>query len=77
MVVDTNRILLVEDNLAHALLVKRTLREFQIDFVVDHVTDGQLAREYLINVNASIQEFPYLVLLDLNLPKYDGFSTLK
>jgi len=63
------RILLVEDNAQLATQIARSLgRE---DHEVKHVADGPSA------VEAATSEGFDLVLLDVNLPGYDGFEVLK
>jgi CheY-like chemotaxis protein len=73
--------LLVEDNLDHAELIKRTLEDQQIASKVRHLTDGQTAIEYLAQSGSALGEEnypqPYVVLLDLRLPRVDGIEVLK
>jgi CheY-like chemotaxis protein len=74
-------ILLVEDNLDHAELIKRTLADQHIASRVHHLTDGQTAIEYLSRSGGVCAEDeypqPYVVLLDLRLPRVDGIEVLK
>lgn len=74
-------ILLIEDNLDHAELIMRTLDHHHISSKVRHLTDGQTAIEYLSQFNDAHQEKefpqPYVVLLDLRLPRVDGIDVLK
>ena len=67
-------ILLVEDEMADAHLVKLALTENQIPAVVEHVLDGREALEYLRRQTARFAEAvrPDLILLDLNMPRLDG-----
>lgn len=67
-----NRILLVEDNEADAILIQEALRRVDVREAVDVVTDGVQALEHL----RSAEERPSLVLLDLNLPRMDGREVL-
>ncbi len=65
-------ILLVEDNPIDARLLQRVLSG-----KVTWVDDGQKALWYLQSLEAGgVDEPPSLVLLDLNLPKYDGLQVL-
>jgi len=74
-------ILLVEDEEAHAEIVRRNFEASRIANRLMHVTDGQAALDYLYQRN----EFsdpdksprPGVILLDLRLPKVDGLEVLK
>lgn len=74
-------ILLVEDDPAHAEIVRRNLEEFRVANRIVHVTDGQAALDYLFHQNGYADEkahpAPNLVLLDLRLPKVDGLEVLR
>ena len=67
------RILLVEDNDDHAELVVRTLENHVVPNVVDRVADGAAALDFLLGGGIR----PDLVLLDLRLPRVDGFEVLE
>jgi DNA-binding response OmpR family regulator len=74
-------ILLVEDNLSHAELVKRTLEAHQIVHRLYHVGDGEAALAYLfrqgVYADPATSPRPHVVLLDLRLPKLSGMEVLK
>ncbi|HME05663.1 MAG TPA: response regulator [Bryobacteraceae bacterium] len=70
-------ILIVEDNEGDVLLVKEALREHRIEFEIKHLFDGEQALAYLNNAVISGSNAPDLVLLDLNLPKRDGWEVLQ
>ncbi len=73
-------ILLVEDDPAHAEIVRRNLADFRIANRLEHVHDGQAALDYLRGQGAwagARPPRPHLVLLDLRLPKVDGIEVLK
>lgn len=78
MVSNISRVLLVEDNPAHAKLMMRTLSEFSQSLDVDHVSDGEAALAYLFHTGKFEQktQLPHLVLLDLRIPKFDGLTVL-
>jgi CheY-like chemotaxis protein len=78
---DPVEILLVEDDPAHAEIVKRNFESSLIANKMHHVTDGQLALDYLFRKNGfsdpNTSPRPGLILLDLRLPKVDGLEVLK
>ncbi|MFX0104688.1 MAG: response regulator [Candidatus Hodarchaeota archaeon] len=72
------RILLVEDNAADIRLTKQVLKENKIVSSLDIVRDGVEAINFLKRRGKfSNARTPNLIILDLNLPKRDGFEVLK
>lgn len=78
---DKRTILLVEDNPDDALLALRALRKHNVANDVTHVTDGEEALNYLFpSPSETVRDphpLPDVVLLDLKLPKVDGFEVLR
>ena len=76
-----NVILLVEDNPDDIELTLDALAESNIANTVISVTDGAQALDYLFGTgqykDRDISDTPGIILLDLNLPKVDGFEVLK
>lgn len=70
---DERVILLVEDNPDDEALAIRALRKNEIKSKVEVARDGAEALERLFNEGLN----PSLILLDLKLPKLDGFEVLK
>ena len=74
-------ILLVEDNLDHAELIMRNMKDFKVANRIVHLEDGEAALDYLYGKGeyADREHFslPHLMLLDLRLPKVDGLQVLK
>lgn len=74
------KILLVEDNPAHAEMVLRSFEDNRIANEITHVEDGEQALDYLNNQGIYKDKDtctrPHLVLLDLRLPKVGGLQVL-
>ena len=80
---DTNvkpfRILIADDDFEDFLLIKNTFETNGLNVHLTHVEDGQ----YLIDILKAqgkynkFGELPKLVLLDLNMPRKNGFDVLK
>jgi len=73
-------ILLVEDDQAHAEIVRRNLEDFRVVNHLEHVSDGQAALDYLFGEGIWSKvpaPRPHVVLLDLRLPKVDGLEVLR
>ncbi len=74
-------ILLVEDDEAHAEIVRRNFEASHLANRLIHVADGQTALDYLHRRNGfsnpEKSPRPGIVLLDLRLPKLDGMEVLK
>ena len=71
--VKTASIVLVEDNPADVLLVKKALQEKGIKCALTCFEDGEKA---LKNLSQAGRLAPDLILLDLNLPGVDGVDVL-
>ena len=74
-------ILLVEDEPAHAEIVRRNFEGFRLANRLIHVPDGQAALDYLYQqgdyADPTASPRPGLILLDLRLPRVDGLEVLK
>ncbi|MGK0186641.1 MAG: CheY-like chemotaxis protein [Verrucomicrobiales bacterium] len=75
-----NTILIVEDLKTDARLIERSMKQARIISQMDFVADGQQAIDYLSGQedysDQKGQKQPVLILLDLKLPKRDGFEVL-
>ncbi len=67
-------ILLVEDDNVDAMTVKRAMKDLKVTNNLVHLTNGEEALNYLRNTD-NIR--PCVILLDLNMPKMNGFEFLK
>lgn len=71
-------ILLVDDDDVAAEAVVRSLRKHAMDFPVTLARDGIEALEILHHTHPDLSiEKPYLILLDLNMPRMNGFEFLQ
>lgn len=74
-------VLLVEDNADDEILTLRALQKSHIEKQVVVVRDGVEALDFLFCQNAYAdrdpRDLPQLILLDLKLPKLDGFEVLR
>ncbi len=74
-------VLVVEDNVDHALLVRIAARRACPDLDVRVVQDGETAIAYLAGEtpfeDRGAHPFPQLVILDLVMPGIDGFEVLE
>lgn len=69
------RILLAEDNPGDVQLLMVLLDMSGLPVAIKHVTDGEKALTYLRTVDDS--DLPDVILLDLRMPRMDGFDFLK
>lgn len=71
-------ILLVEDNPADVLLMSEALKEGNISYDLRVVNDGMEAMKFLLGHGEYADRVrPDLILLDINLPKKNGFEVLE
>ncbi len=69
-------ILLVEDNVLDADLIKRALQKVESSINLEIASDGEEAVKYLEKWEKGIPA-PIVILLDLKLPKISGLDVLK
>ena len=81
MNVDDVEILLVEDSVSDAELTIRALKKRNLTNKLVHVKDGAEALDFIFGTGTykgrDIENKPKVILLDLKLPKVDGFEVLR
>ena len=78
---ETGNILVAEDDLTDAYFFERAFKRAGIPVVLHFVRDGQEVLDYLQGVgqfaDRTAHPVPQLVLLDLKMPRLDGFEVLE
>ena len=59
------------------LLLRRAFQKAGLSHTIIHVRDGEEAVNYLASVGANANPAPSLVVLDLKMPRLDGFDVLE
>jgi CheY-like chemotaxis protein len=74
-------LLVAEDNAMDAMLLERTIQRCGSLFHMIRVEHGEAAIDYLLGKdpfrNRTENPFPHLLLLDLKMPRKDGFQVLR
>ena len=73
-------IIIAEDDPGHATLIRKNLKRVGIinDFI--HITDGKQTLDFLFGTGGGasrLKDTPYLLLLDIKMPKIDGVEVLR
>ena len=70
---ELKKILLVDDSQPFNFLSKTVLKQNKVNCTVVEVLNGQIALDYL----TENQDWPEVILLDINMPVMDGFQFLE
>ena len=74
---NNTKILLVEDNPVDIDLTKRAFQKQNIDCEIQIANDGEEACKALKDWENGITDPPNIILLDLKMPRMNGFDVLK
>ena len=70
----TRTILLVDDDRVETMKLRRALKKMNMDVFVESCSNGEDALSWL---SENKEDLPSLILLDLNMPKMNGFEFLQ
>ncbi|MCD6048843.1 MAG: response regulator receiver protein [Verrucomicrobia bacterium] len=73
-------VLIAEDDEGHAILVQQTLRDAGLGNTIQHFKDGQAILDFLFrrgNGPHRQEDQPYVLLLDIRMPKVNGVEVLQ
>lgn len=72
-------VLIVEDDDSEIYIIEKILKDYEKKICLMNLTDGDSAIKHLKRLGDNDKEvfLPNLILLDLNLPKKDGFEVLE
>ncbi len=69
--------MVVEDNAGDVFLVKEAVTSAKLDANLYFMADGEAALRFFEQIEAGAVRCPELLLLDLNIPRTNGFQVLQ
>jgi two-component system response regulator len=73
---DRRAIVVAEDNLGDVFLIKEAVSTAKLDVDLYFMEDGDEVLQFFAQIDEDAIRCPELLLLDLNLPRADGFQVL-
>jgi CheY-like chemotaxis protein len=70
-------IVVIEDNPSDTVLLRHALDEQNESYVLEVLTDGESALQFVRDHCQECRPEPCLIVLDLHLPRYDGATVLR
>jgi len=70
-----SRVLIVDDDEGHAILIRENLEAAGLRASIEHLSDGQAALDFFAKGVTHPETF--MVLLDIRMPKVDGIEVLR
>ena len=70
-----SRVLIVDDDEGHAILIRENLEAVGLRASIEHLSDGQAVLDFFAKGVAHPDTF--MVLLDIRMPKVDGIEVLR
>jgi CheY-like chemotaxis protein len=71
-----SKILIVDDDEGHAILIRENLEAAGLENPIEHFRDGEAVLQFFAQRGPEDPE-TYLVLLDIRMPKIDGIEVLR
>ena len=71
-----NLVLIVEDNEMDMMMIKQDFKSSTNPISIVEAYDGAAAIDYLVAHQHDIKKLPNLILLDINLPKRNGWEVI-
>lgn len=73
----TRRVVVIEDNPGDIFLLRHALNEHGLEYEMVVAEEGEHALDYFRGLQNDAKNLPDLIVLDLNLPGWDGIALLE